>query len=42
MTKREIREDVNKIIKEYPGDDHSHLLMIIKEHIENKLRDEKA
>ena len=41
MDKRQVREDVNRIIKEYPGEDMSHLLMIIKESIEKKLQDEK-
>ena len=41
MDKREIREDVNKIIKEYSGEDMSQLLMIIKERIEIKLKGEK-
>ena len=39
MTKKEIRESVSKLIKEFEGDDLSYLLMIIKESIEKKLKE---
>ena len=35
--KQVIREEVNKIIAEYDGEDMSQLLMIIKERIEKRI-----